>query len=58
MKLGNNLKLSIGLLEGILTHRLLGPPLPPPQVSDSLGLGWVSRIYLGNESLSDAAAMV
>lgn len=29
MKLGNNLKLSIGLLEGILTHRLLGPPLPP-----------------------------
>ena len=53
IKFGKDLKLSTGLLESILKHRLLGSP-----VSDAVGLEWSLRIYLANKFQSDADSVV
>ena len=43
----SNLTLYQNYLEGLLKHRLLGPP---PQISEPAGLSWSLNIFLSNKS--------
>ena len=49
----SNLTLYQNYLEGLLKHRLLGPP---PQISEPAGLSWSLNIFLSNKSPGAANA--